>query len=110
MLLNGYSRAKLNEFKVSGKSMRVRQTSVLTSWDPFLKARRRSNVRELDITEGTSALQSNKCPSNFCGTRGKQETLQTMPKLQVTLSLLLSFGALFFSKKCVRERNHRETN
>jgi hypothetical protein len=55
MLLNGYSRARLFElakFKVSGKSVRTRQTSVLISWAPFLNARRRSYARELDITSG----------------------------------------------------------
>jgi hypothetical protein len=59
MLLNGYShdysRARLFElakFKVSGKSVRTRQTSVLISWAPFSNARRRSYARELDITSG----------------------------------------------------------
>ncbi len=61
MLLNGYShdysRARLFElakFKVSGRSVRTRQTSVFISWAPFLNARRRSYARELDITSGKS--------------------------------------------------------
>jgi len=105
MLLNGYShdysRARLFElakFKVSGKSVRTRQTSVLISWAPFLNARRRSYARELDITSGkpkcTETLQQVLIELLWHTVLSRN----TANEAKLRSNFLLNFSSLFFSE------------